>query len=319
MTAKKIIRGVSIEFAEKFIKSELNDLYQAHKDELFLGVRNNYLNLYFNCDSIAKIECKQGKLICEIDAYYLDGHHYKGSSKRKKISPFEVFEKYHTIKANSKNKATEEKKSQSELVILNNGNKESKWYCFDVEWVKAFKNQQEKDDANFNGRFDILAISKDSPHRVAFIELKYGSGAIGGKSGISKHIEDFKKFKDNKYFHPEEICATIGSQKMLGMNVPAPLKKLKPEGIIDYEFYVITINNNINTANGSTPKQTMSGYLFNDNRWGCKRLSKQSVQKSFGDVTNKANEIHVNFLFSKQKLGNLTINDIIEHEDYERE
>lgn len=62
------------------------------------------------------------------------------------------------------------------------------------------KNIEQKDDSKFNGQFDILAISKEKPHKVALIELKYGSGALGGKSGIHKHIEDFKKYQDKNYF-----------------------------------------------------------------------------------------------------------------------
>jgi len=79
------------------------------------------------------------------------------------------------------------------------------------------------------------------------------------------------------------------------------------------------LNNNSEKENGSTPKQTMSGYLFNDKRWNCKRLSTKTVQTNFGDVTVKSNSLHVNFLFSTQTLTSLTINDIVEHGDYERE
>jgi hypothetical protein len=40
----KITREIDEEFAEAFKKSELFPLYQSHSDELFIGVRNNYLN-----------------------------------------------------------------------------------------------------------------------------------------------------------------------------------------------------------------------------------------------------------------------------------
>jgi len=57
----------------------------------------------------------------------------------------------------------------------------------------------------------------------------------------------------------------------------------------------------------------MAGYLFNDKRWDCKKVSTKTVQTNFGDVTDKKNSIHVNFLFSTQRLDNLAINDILEH------
>ena len=53
--AKKLGRGISQEFAKEFKKTDLYNLYQENKDELIIGVRNNSLNLYYNCDSIAKI------------------------------------------------------------------------------------------------------------------------------------------------------------------------------------------------------------------------------------------------------------------------
>jgi hypothetical protein len=91
---KKITRGISKDFAEAFKQSELYKLYGEHKDELFIGVRNNYLNLYYNCDRIAKIEYKKrdGKIDCEIDKYYLDGNHYnsKDNEKRYKIEQNEI-------------------------------------------------------------------------------------------------------------------------------------------------------------------------------------------------------------------------------------
>jgi len=315
----KITRGISKEFAEEFLKCDLNKLYHRHKKEIFIGVRNNYLNLYYNSDSIAKVEFVKKKISCKIDKYYLSGRHIKGKNKIEKIEPGDVLNRFDTIKMNSNKKATDEKKAQSKLVLMNNLNADSKWFCIDIEWVKAFENKQAKNDAEFYGRFDIIAIAKKKPHIVALIELKYGSGAIGGESGISKHIEDFKKYQDNSYFNKQEVCDIIESQKMLGVDIPYELVDLRAVDIGGYEFYVITLNNNAEIENGSTPKQTMSGYLFNDKRWDCKRLSGETVQSTIGDVTKKGNSIRVKFLFSTQTLDNLRIKDIIEDGDYERE
>jgi len=240
-TEKKLTRGISSDFANAFKKCELFNLYQEHKDELIIGIHNNYLNLYYNCDSIAKVKHNGKKITCEIDRYYLEGNHYKGKSKRKKTTSSKIREKYDTIKINSdravkekleqskdEEKArskTNEKKAQSKLVILNNQNSNSAWYCLDIEWKKAFKSQAERDKEKFNGRFDIIAISTECPHKVALIELKYGSGAIGGKSGIYKHVEDFHKFKEKNYFETMklEITEIIKCQKMLGMAIPEKL------------------------------------------------------------------------------------------------
>ena len=200
-TEKKIMRGISKNFADAFKECELYRLYEKYKDELFIGVRNNYLNLYYNCDSIAKIKYTNGSICCEIDKYYTDGKHYNtDKEKRYRIEPIQICEHYEEIKKHSNDKATPEKKAQSKLVLLNNESKDSNWFCIDVEYVKSFNNNTEKEEADFSGRFDIIALSKEEPHRVALIELKYGSGAISGVSGIFKHVQDYTKFRHKGFF-----------------------------------------------------------------------------------------------------------------------
>ncbi len=317
-TSRKTTRGIDKDFAEAFNKSELYKLYEKHKDELFIGVRNNYLNLYYNCDSIAKVEYKKTneEIICEIDKYYLDGKHYTGKGKRCKVEPNQICEQYEKIKGNSNNKKSEnlEKKAQSKLVILNNQNKKSNWFCIDVEYVKAFDNQLEKDESEFNGRFDIIALSKEKPHRTALIELKYGNNAIGGNSGIYKHIEDFSKFCQKGFFGEHlkhEIIDIIKSQIKLGIEVPFELPKLNSI-LSEPEFYFITLDNNPEKAGASTPKQTMGGYLFKDKRWKSKKFSQKLVETDFGDITKKNNKFHATFLFSTAKIDNIKISDIID-------
>ena len=322
-TEKKITRGIDKEFADAFKKCKLYTLYEDHKDELFIGVRNNYLNLYYNCDSIAKIEYKKRdkRIVCEIDKYYIDGKRYNSTDKEKRfrIEPKQICEEYDEIKTNSEKKSNPEKKAQSKLVISNNNNEKSNWFCIDIEYIKQFNNNTEKEKANINGRFDIIAISKEQPHRVALIELKYASSAFSGKSGIYKHIKDFIEFNREGFFEShlrQEIIEIIKSQKNLGISVPFELPQnvdlLKPE------FYFITLDNNAK-GNGSTPKQSMSGYLFNDKRWECKRLSTKRVETDFGDVTKEDNNPHIKFLFSTAILGNIEITDIIDDGKYERE
>lgn len=320
---KKITRGISTEFADAFIKSELFDFYNRNRDELFLGVRNEYLNIYYGCDSIAKVEYKKwnNQIVCEIAGYYLNDKltDSVAKNKRVKVLPKTIMEKYDLIKINSFNRSTNEKKVQSRLVLLNNANHKSNWYCIDIEYVKQFNSQREKDEAGFNARFDIIALSKNKPHRVALIELKYGSKAIGGESGIYKHVSDFSKFIKNSYFEghlKQEIIEIVKSQKALGM--PVPFEIPKPGDISDPEFFFITLNNNAENENASSPRQTMAGYLFRNKTWSCKKLTNgKCVETDFGDITQKSNPFYATFLFSPQTLDNLNIDDIIDG-DYER-
>ena len=114
---KKITRGISKDFAEAFKQSELYKLYGEYKDELFIGVRNNYLNLYYNCDSIAKITFINGSIYCEIDKYYLGRNKDIGTDKQFKTEPKDICIQYEKIKERSNKKATPEKKAQSKLVL----------------------------------------------------------------------------------------------------------------------------------------------------------------------------------------------------------
>ena len=320
---KGIMRGINDELAKAFKECELYKLYEKNKDELFIGVRNNYLNLYYNCDSIAKVKYIQPKgekgkrIVCEIDKYYIGGD----NSADKRREPKEICSKYDDIKTKSDNKEKDnsEKKAQSKLVISNNNNEKSNWFCIDVEYIKQFNSNEEKENANFNGRFDIIAISKEQPHRVALIELKYGSGAIGGKSGIYKHIKDFIKFNCEGFFEShlkQEIVGIIKSQKALG--IPVPFDISDKDKFAGPDFFVITLNNNPEKVKGSTPKQTMAGYLFNDKdkkdrRWDCKRYSKHIIENDFKiDVTQKDSTPHVTFLFSTATHENGGIEKIID-------
>jgi len=318
----KKVRGIDADLANAFKDSELYKLYNEHKDELFLGVRDNYLNLYYNCDSIAKIEYKKRDkaVSCKIDRYFLDGNHHI-RNKIVILKPSEIHKNYRVIKEHSDDivkakKDKKEKKAQSKLVILNNENKSSSnWFCIDIEYTNP----------NFRGRFDIIAISKTKKpkHQVALIELKYGHDAIGGKSGIYEHVKNFIEFRQKDYFNKQmkqEIVSIIKSLDNLGVKIPFAIPE--ESSISDNpDFYFITLNNNSEKTGADTPKQTIAAYLFEDKRWGCEELSeKYNVQMDFKiDVTKKNNKFYATFLFSTQTLKDgIAINDIIDSKDYER-
>ena len=64
----------------------------------------------------------------------------------------------------------------------------------------------------------------------------------------------------------------------------------------------------------------MSGYLFSDKRWGCKRVS--SLVKKDGDyfdIIEHSELFKPVFLFSNSKLPNLQILNILNKESYDVE
>ena len=303
----KNMRGIN--FAEKFKASCLyRELYLNHKDELFLAVRNDYLNIYYNNISIAKVSFTQsGQIRCEINEYYLTG--ISNSPTVTLCSEKEIAERliaqYETIKHNSEKKTNEEKKSQSQLFIKNNRNRQSEWYCTDVEWCRS----RDEEHRDFNARFDIVAISKKAPHRIAIIELKYGREAVSGSSGLMKHITDFYKFGKYGYYEQFklETWSILNNLRDLDPDYPQELDQLRIEQIASRpEFYVITLDNNA-YGHQCTPKQTVGGYLFNDpSRWNSPRISSNTIESKFGDVTNPDNDkVYARFLFSPATIDDL--------------
>lgn len=306
-------RGVDTNFAARFKQSDFyQKVYIEHKDEIIVGVRDGHINLYHNCNNIAKISCNTRHLKGEISTYYTDGI----SGDRKSISGHDLAERYEYIKEQSNKRGTCEKKAQARLFIENNSNPDSEWFCIDIEYAKTAQ----------HGRFDIIAVSKKAPHKVALIELKYGYKALGGNSGIRTHIKDFYNFTESGSFSKlkPEIASIVEGLETLGVNLPASLRKLKEENIApDPLFYIIVLNNNIEPGNGSTPKQRASGYLFNDKRWGCKRVSQ--LVKEEGDYFKLTNNkpFPLTFLFSNLALIDSTpaigISDILNEKFYDKE
>lgn len=302
-------------FCNNFKASKFyTEIYCKKPHEIIIGVRDGYINLYYNCASLAKISNTDSEyLMAEISSFYLDG---KSPGHNIKITEDEFVKKYDIIKQNSDKKNKPEKKAQERLFIDNNMNPDSKWFCIDVEYSKSFAETQME-----NWRFDAIAIMKEAPYTVALIELKYGNSALGGKSGITKHIADFYDFHKKKSFDvlKRELISIIKMSKELGVNIPECIQKIKV-GDIDQQptYYFITLDNNKEKENGTTPMATMAGYLFEEANgdWAATRYSKKAGREGYFAVVGSDTSFNPVFLFSASKLPDLGINDILDEKQY---
>lgn len=295
-------RGISEDFAKAFKRSELYKFYKEHEDELLIGIRNNKLIIYYQCQKFTDITYNKRSKTIRI----------KHVADKSDLCESDYNRDYQSFKSVYNHSDYNEKKAQSQLILNNNRNPDSKWFCVDFEYAKSYKNEEEKKAANCNPRFDIIALSKKNPHRVALIELKYGDSSIGGDSGIYDHIKDFKIFKEANYFNKQlrhEISCILNSMNYL--DLPMPFNSLNSIDLLEPEFYFIILDNNTSKAGGSTPKQKIGGIIFKDGTWESQKISKYNCFDKFGDVTKKSNPFHATFLFSTQTLDNITINDII--------
>ena len=319
------LRGIDpkLDLIEKFKNSSLYKKIKENKDEYLLCIRNNYIGIYYNSDRIAKVYVSRKELKAVINDYYLSVHREtqkreKGSEKRVTLEKIE--ERIETIKKNSdeRYKSSKEKNAQQMLVMANNTNPTSKWFCFDIEYEQSIRNQQKN---HFVGRTDILAISKKSPHRLAVIELKYNKESIGGASGIAKHFKDFETFTKSKPCVSnlkKEVKNIITDMKSLEIDIPQ--FDLDYNNINDPEFYFICLYDT-----PKSPRGTVGGYLFDDIRknWQTKRISKHNIMKDLGtkyDIESTECPIKVKFLFKKVKSPrNLGITDILDTNQYDKE
>ena len=310
MKDRDSFRGTAIDeaFCEDFKSTKFyTEIYQKHKNEIIIGIRDGYINLYYNCDSIAKIKVDKPS-IAELKSYYTD-------EKADILSDKDYVSFYDIIKKNSDRRNKKEKQAQERLFIDNNNNPSSGWFCIDVEFTKSLRGKDTAED----WRFDIIAISKVAPFRVALIELKYDKEAIKGKSGVRTHVRDFYTFhKENRYENlKDEIVSIVKSLQRIGVDVPYSFAGISTNKFAIYpEFYFIMINNNAK-AGASTPEQTMSGYLFKDKRWNCKRISKHVIEEGdYFTLTENDKDFKPIFLFSSATLPNINIQDILDFDNY---
>ena len=312
MKSRNSFRGTSIDetFAASFIKSRFyKDIYVKHKNEIIIGVRDGFINLYYNCDSIAKIEVHNPNL-CKINNYYTDG-------EKKCLTEHEIVRYYNKIKENSDKRSKQEKQAQQTLFIDNNNNSSSKWFCIDVEYTKSLQGKSHAED----WRFDIIAISKTRPFRVALIELKYGRGAIGGNSGITKHIQDYYKFhKDNSFeILKPELISIIKSLIILGVDVPETLHDITIDDFARTpEYYFITLNNNKKTGQNTSPMETMAGYLFTEANgdWKAIKYSQKASEEGYYATVGNDKSFKPVFFFTEATLPKPGIYDILDESNY---
>ena len=192
-----------------FITEKANE-----KKDFFIGIRYNYLNIYYKCASVVRISTVRKKPVFITHVKYLgkDDSGLTGDKKYERIGLDELkanwsnmLKKIDIIQLGDPN--TKETKSSHKRIekvcqqwIVNEANsrKESDWYYVDLEYTMQ---------GVPTGRFDMIAVSKDiidGKHRVALIELKVKDKSYAGMDGTKaakyeKELETIKNVKDGLY------------------------------------------------------------------------------------------------------------------------
>ena len=311
ITQKKITRGLSPAFIRAFVTNDLFTMYEANRDDLFLGIRNEYINIYYNGANVCKVKYneKRGTFSCETAKKYLYGEGEYGKNAYETVMPEDIQRKFEKIKKNIETiHSPPERAVQQQLIIKNNANEKSKWFCIDIEYVRQRNNNGEK----AYGRFDTIAITKVKPHRVALIELKYGKNAIGPSSGVLKHSQDYIAFIEHGEYAKHLSYEIVDIVKSLRELKICPITINDKSDLAEApEFYFITLDNDRNE-----PRNTMRRYVLSDVD-GASIHNVQKVEKINITGPNEKGFTPI-FLFSDNKLGNIQITDIIESELYSK-
>lgn len=332
----KLMRGLDEKHLEGFKKSDWFSFYKEHQEELFLGIRNNYINLYYKGMNIAKIQGSFNNASISARYIYKD---FNEESNYQSITYDDFKQKYEKVikpeveKHIKKNKLWE-KETQQALILKNNKNcrnNKSNWLCIDMEYTKQRENSKSNEEKSF-GRFDIIAVNKNN-YKVALIELKVGKNAIGGKSGLLKHAKDWQDFVDKQLFFKDineghnclkqEIINIINNKCILESNYPIGYCSEETFKNIEPSFYFIICSG---TMTIGEIKNEVRKYLWSEDK--CMRYNIKRVSNTYNvendidigyDISKKgAGKLYCEFLFTEGLRDNIKINDIIDDENYDR-
>ncbi len=227
--------------------SNIKELIKS--SDYFLGIREDYVNIYYMGMSMAKIETYYNRACKYSLSYYYakDIKGYKDKIKGQVVLNPTVFwdernleliknriEKH--VFGKHDNKLRLEKVCQQWIINKNNSNADSKWYFVDMEYI--CKNSNNNDKNHPFGRADLIAITrkpnKNGKHDVAFVELKVGTNSYSGQrdseekmevllneslykindiklgSGLASHMVDFMHFFANTFFVDQVKDEIIG-------------------------------------------------------------------------------------------------------------
>ncbi len=248
------MRGLNETFIKDLQNGELAIFLDKVKkdDTLCLEIRENYINIYYRGGSMFRIEQYKEKYKILFDLNYCTNRtHSKYLSNISKIETHaEWAESIPLLKAEMDSYFFEHPKHEREyqqLVLRANNNniiaKDTDYYFVDMEYANSLN----------RSRFDLVAIkwlSESITRRnadninLAFIEMKYGDGALSGEAGIQKHIQDLNKFmSDSSNIDAiQEEMETVFNQKIrLGL-IPSVSKEIKINKNTKSEFILLIAN-----------------------------------------------------------------------------
>ena len=189
---ENIIDFINSSDEAKGLREIFESIKNGNKEELFVGIRNNYISIYFKCMGVFKeisFVVNNGKVnfgqVKTAPKYLKPIGKEKADKTLLDIKGITEIKK--GIKEHYKGEYKKEKDYQQKTVLSNNKDVDSKWFCVDLEY-----------QTSLYGRFDIIAISKErinGKYRIAIIELKADESSIGTSGNDIQQWVDAGKIK----------------------------------------------------------------------------------------------------------------------------
>ena len=256
---------------------DIIDLLKANgkvADSCFVGIRNNYINIYYRGNSMMKVTFDDTGAFKEaiIHKKFWDN---KLSGDYVTVTDYSLL-KPHTLKSKISallgKKKVLEKERQQMIIQQNNTCADTKWFCVDMEYIME---RQNSDEDNY-GRFDIVAISTErnsnNKYVISLVELKLGADAFGGitdearvdldnkiqngeylkvtdsikiGSGIVGHFSDFIRYLEDTNYNQgvsrfdvlkQEIVNVLKNYQALGLLAPQFSKLATDIDVVDIDI-----------------------------------------------------------------------------------
>jgi len=213
----------------------LNPLLERVKQDLTLclEIRQDYVNIYYRGGNIIRIEEKEDYIPWFDVNYCICGEAKLIKALPQKLCSTDDVKTWIVAIPSIKQtmdfwfgKHPKEEREFQQLVLReNNGatiGNSTDYFIIDIEY-----------DNHCGARFDLVAVEWESDSsirklqkqycpKLVFIEMKYGDGALNGKSGILNHIKDFKEYLNTYGLDSirDEMITLFNQKRELGL-IPA--------------------------------------------------------------------------------------------------